>query len=157
MLLDDWEGGISFSGRFLSNLRYADNTTLLSTSLNDMKELLFAKGDTRWETVRNKIIRKIAAKKKDFYHNRIQSLKSENPSAWYREIKFITSGQKSCPTIAPPPGVDPRKESAVAESINKHFVSITKDIPIMDRSSLPAFIPASDSCPTVHEWEVMVA
>jgi hypothetical protein len=38
--LDGWRGGISFSGRLLSNLWYADDTTLLSTSLDDMKELL---------------------------------------------------------------------------------------------------------------------
>lgn len=38
--LADWDGGISFGGRKLSNLRYADDTTLIATDPEELKELL---------------------------------------------------------------------------------------------------------------------
>ena len=38
--LDDWDGGLSVGGRKLSNLRYADDTTLIATDAVELKELL---------------------------------------------------------------------------------------------------------------------
>lgn len=45
IVLEDWEKGISVGGRVINNLRYADNTTLLAHTREDMKQLL-----TRLET-----------------------------------------------------------------------------------------------------------
>ena len=123
-------------------------------ALIDKRQQMFASGNRRWKSVRNLIIRKIAVAKKNYYHDRIQNLKTDNPAAWYREIKFITSGRIVNPTLAPPPGVDPSDVSAVAESINRHFTSIAADMPVLDRSSLPTCLPAPEPCPTVYEWNV---
>jgi hypothetical protein len=38
--LDGFKGGISIGGRLLNNLRYADDTTLLTTTQEDMQELI---------------------------------------------------------------------------------------------------------------------
>ena len=38
--LDGWKGGISIGGRQINNLRYADDTTLLANSLDEMSEIL---------------------------------------------------------------------------------------------------------------------
>ena len=57
------------------------------------RQNIFVAGNARWKLVRNKIIRKIAAAKKDFYKNKIQRLKKDNPAAWYGEIKLMTSGR----------------------------------------------------------------
>ena len=39
-MYDDWDGGLSIGGRKLSNLRYADDTTLLATNAKELKTLL---------------------------------------------------------------------------------------------------------------------
>ena len=33
--LEDWDGGISIGGRRITNLRYADDTTLIAETKND--------------------------------------------------------------------------------------------------------------------------
>ena len=38
--LADWDRGLSVGGRRMSNLRYADDTTLLATNATDFKELI---------------------------------------------------------------------------------------------------------------------
>jgi hypothetical protein len=38
--MDGWSGGLSIGGRKVSNLRYADDTTLITTSMTEMAELL---------------------------------------------------------------------------------------------------------------------
>lgn len=40
IVLDGWNKGISVGGRVINNLRYADDTTLLATSREDLEELL---------------------------------------------------------------------------------------------------------------------
>ena len=39
-VLDGWKGGISIGGRRISNLRYADDTTVLAASREELEELL---------------------------------------------------------------------------------------------------------------------
>ena len=34
--LEDWDGGISIGGRRITNLRYADDTTLIAETKNDI-------------------------------------------------------------------------------------------------------------------------
>ena len=38
--MDGWSGGLSIGGRKVNNLRYADDTTLITTSMTEMAELL---------------------------------------------------------------------------------------------------------------------
>ena len=38
--LDEAQAGITFAGRNINNLRYADNTTLMAESEEDLKSLL---------------------------------------------------------------------------------------------------------------------
>ena len=38
--LDNWDGGLSIGGWRLSNIRYADDTTLLATSLDELATIL---------------------------------------------------------------------------------------------------------------------
>ena len=39
-VLENWNGGVSIGGYKLSNLRYADDTTLVATSALELEELL---------------------------------------------------------------------------------------------------------------------
>lgn len=40
IVLEEWDGGISVGGRVINNLRYADDTTLLATTREEMENLL---------------------------------------------------------------------------------------------------------------------
>ena len=95
-----------------------------------------------------------AKAKKNHYHHSVQKLKSSNPSAWYREIRIMTTGITPNPTITPPPGVNPDNAKEVADSINNYFSSIAQHISPLDMTALPAYLPAPAPCPTIHEWDV---
>ena len=56
-----------------------------------------------WSFYRNKVQRAITSDKKEFYHNRVQRLKKSNPAGWYREIRIMTTKNKSQSSIKPPP------------------------------------------------------
>jgi hypothetical protein len=92
-----------------------------------------------WRCYRNKVQRAIVKDKKEYYHNRVQRLKRSNPASWYREIRVMTTNNKSQTSIQPPPGVDPSNASDVAQSINDHFVSIGSDIKPLVYRNCPHF------------------
>ena len=82
-----------------------------------------------WRSYRNQVQRSIVADKNDYYKNRVERHKKSNPAEWYRQIRVMTTNNKSQTLITPPPGVDPTNAKDVATSINNHFVSISSDIP----------------------------
>ena len=123
-------------------------------SLIKQRQILFSQNNLKWKLIRNKIIRLITTAKKDYYHNRIQRLKCKNPATWYRTIKMMTTGTTSDPTIIPPSGVDRNDELAIANTINKFFTSVAQDLDPLDLSSLSAFLPSPEPCPSVPVWEV---
>ena len=98
--------------------------------------------------------RSIVADKNDYYKNRVERHKKSNPAEWYRQIRVMTTNNKSQTLITPPPGVDPTNAKDVATSINDHFVSISSDIPPLDTAKLPAYLPAPEKLPEIHPWEV---
>lgn len=49
--LDGWESGFNIGGKKISNLRFADDTTLVATNESDMKLLLSMLRGKVWHSV----------------------------------------------------------------------------------------------------------
>ena len=92
-----------------------------------------------WRFYRNKVNHSIVADKREYYKNRVERHKKSNPGEWYRQIKVMTTQNKSEVLITPPPDTDPSQTKEVTNSINNHFVSIGKDIKPLDTCNLPAY------------------
>nr|XP_054775077.1 uncharacterized protein LOC129283269 [Lytechinus pictus] len=124
-------------------------------ALINQRQRAFASGDqSRWKYLRNKVARCIVKAKKDYYNTRISKLKNSNPSACYREIKILTQGTISAPSISIPNLDENPDPKVVANAINDHFISIGSDLPALDRTNLPAFLPSKTECPGVRRWDV---
>ena len=108
----------------------------------------------KWKRLRNKIKRVINKAKKEYYKTRVQRHKLANPAKWYEQIKIMTNLNKTDSTIQPPPDVDPNDYKAVADSINDHFASISKDLKPLDTTKLPPYRPDPNPCPIVQDFEV---
>ena len=48
--LEEAQAGIKIAGRNISNLRYADNTTLMAESEEELKNLLMKLKEERWKS-----------------------------------------------------------------------------------------------------------
>ena len=108
---------------------------------------------TSFNRLRNRIIRDIEHAKQDYYKNRVAKLKNANPASWYKHIKTMTTGQTRSPLIRIE-GTSPTDFDAAANKINNFFVNIANDIPRLDPSSLPSYLPADQPLPLVQPWEV---
>ena len=50
--LDELQAGIKIAGRNINNLRYADDTTLMAESEEELKNLLRVKEESEWANLR---------------------------------------------------------------------------------------------------------
>ena len=109
-----------------------------------------------WRHLRNKTSRAIASAKHYYYNTRVRNLKAKDPASWYRKIKLITHGPHDQLDIDIPHLSSSKGNSAseIANCINDHFCAIAADLPSLDRTRLPAFLPSQDQCPIVHPREV---
>ncbi|XP_072041268.1 uncharacterized protein [Amphiura filiformis] len=81
-----------------------------------------------WRFLRNKVSRAIDQAKKFYYKDRIQNLKSSDPSGWHKGIQLITNKCQKRPIISVP-GVQQNDEKAIARAINDHFASVSQNRP----------------------------
>ena len=105
-----------------------------------------------WRFLRNKVIRAIAQAKKFFYKDRIQNLKTSDPSGWHKGIQLITNKSQQRPIISVP-GIPLDDEKAIAEAINQNFASVSQSRPPINTHDLPAYLPAMPP-PQIHVWEM---
>ncbi|CAH1259341.1 ADD3 [Branchiostoma lanceolatum] len=105
-----------------------------------------------WRALRNKIQRMIKRARNQYYTSRVQKLKKDNPSAWYKEIKVLTGTQKKAMTVQAE-GVDPDNHHDMANFINQKFTDVTTSLPPLDLSNLPTYLPSRPP-PTVQPWDV---
>ena len=117
------------------------------------RQVAFAEKKTHlWRALRNKVTYTIRQAKKSFYKDRLQKLKTQDPSGWHKGIQLITNKIKQRPIITAP-NIPQDDEKAMAEEINKNFASVSQSRPPLDHNVLPAFLPAKPP-PQIHVWEM---
>ncbi|XP_030853882.1 uncharacterized protein LOC100889248 [Strongylocentrotus purpuratus] len=122
--------------------------------LINQRQTAFHNNSSNQNNLRNKVQREICHAKEAFYRDRVQHLKHENPSAWYRYIKVMSSNMQQDMSIALE-DVDATDSVAIANAINSYFVSIAKDTPPLAAKNIPAYRPFPlHSIPSVQPWSV---
>eukprot|EP00057_Strongylocentrotus_purpuratus_P014188 XP_011668662.1 PREDICTED: RNA-directed DNA polymerase from mobile element jockey-like [Strongylocentrotus purpuratus] len=118
------------------------------------RQAAFSSCSPEWSSLKNKVIREIKKAKVDYYKNRIQRLKNQNPSAWFKFVKIATSNSSPLNVIRVP-GVEITDSQAIANAINHHFTDISANVPPLDLQQLPAYQPINpSSVMEIHPWKV---
>jgi len=104
---------------------------------------------TAYKSLRNTVIREIKTAKKTFYHNKLQHLQ---PSQWYGKVRELCGLANRPCTFPCTSNLTP---SEAAEALNDHFASICQQLPPLDTTRLPAYLPARSLAPTVSQSQVL--
>ena len=109
-----------------------------------------------WRHFKNKVAKAIPLAKSNYHNTRISNLKRDDPAGWHNKIKILTQGRKE-QTGVDIPGIDssnPNCYTETANKINEHFISIAEDLPHLDSSFLPAYLPSPVKCPFIECQQV---
>ncbi|KAI8513803.1 hypothetical protein Bbelb_081270 [Branchiostoma belcheri] len=128
-------------------------TPAIKRLIRKRQEAFNQQNDEAWKRLRNKVIHSIKLAKKAHYGNKVQGLKQENPSKWYKELKAVCNIAKP-PSPIHVPDVDPANQKAVADGINKHLSSVSQQSPPICARDLPAYLPAPSPPPQIQPWEM---
>ncbi|KAI8510960.1 hypothetical protein Bbelb_118760 [Branchiostoma belcheri] len=106
-----------------------------------------------WKFYRNATHRAIARAKKNYYTDRVATLKTDNPRQWHKEVMRMANSGKGNSEIKIP-GLDSDNDATIADAINSKFAGISQALPALDLTSLPTFLPAPQELPTLQVWDV---
>ncbi len=81
-------------------------------------------------------------------------MRKDDVRQWWHTINTMSGRAKSQPQFTIERDGQLLSEGELAESLNDYFVSVANDIPPLDISSLPTFLPAAVPPPTIHPHEV---
>ncbi|KAI8493297.1 hypothetical protein Bbelb_293010 [Branchiostoma belcheri] len=127
-------------------------TPAIKRLIRKRQEAFNQQNDEAWKRLRNKVNHSIKLAKKAHYGNKVQGLKQENTSKWYKELKAVCNIAKP-PSPIHVPDVDPANQKAVADGINKHLSSVSQQSPPICTRDLPAYLPAPSPPPQIQPWE----
>ena len=107
-----------------------------------------------WRHYKGKVKYAIQLKKKNFYSDKVRHLKKSDCRSWWKLINQLTGRSNSTtPIHLEENGVLLTNDNLVT-TLNHFFLSVNEDVPTLDLSKLPAYLPAADQLPTIHPYQV---
>ena len=93
------------------------------------KRTLFRKfgANAQYKKIRNRLTTIIKRTKGNFYHNKVASLRKQNPRDWHRHVQHICGKTTTTSTFL---------QQSNPTDINQHFAAICSSLPGLDRSAL---------------------
>ena len=107
-----------------------------------------------WRQYRRRVQIEIKTRKNNFYTQKIHNLRKDDVRQWWHTINTMSGRAKSQPQFTIEGDGQLLSEGELAESLNDYFVCVASDIPPLDISSLPTFLPAAVPPPTIYPHEV---
>ena len=93
-------------------------------------------------------------KKKNFYSDEVLHLKKSDCRSWWKLINQLSGRSNSTtPIHLEKNGVLLTNDNLVV-TLNHFFVSVNEDVPTLDLSKLPAYLPAANQLPIIHPYQV---
>ena len=110
--------------------------------------------EEKWGRLRNKVREVITRRKREFYKNKVNNLKSTDPRKWWSMVNKL-AGKARSPNELSYTDEEGRiiSGATLATCLNEFFVSVISDIKPLDISALPCFLP-SPQPPVIETQEV---
>ena len=136
---------------------YHSDLTWMSVSIkkliNDRQKAFYSGNVLQKRTLKYKVQIEIALRKKEYYKNKVQHLKKDDCRKWC-QVDNRMSGQSL-------KGTKFIFEKDVYyywiwnwPSLNTFYISVNADIPLLDMTTLPAYLSAADQVPTIEPYKV---
>ena len=107
-----------------------------------------------WRHYKGKVKYAIQLKKKNFYSDKVRHLKKSGCRSWWKLINQLCGRSNSTTPIHLEENDVLLTNYNLVTTLNHFFLSVNEDVPTLDLSKLPAYLPAADQLPTIHPYQV---
>ena len=122
--------------------------------IND-RQRAFHSGDVlQWRRLKYKVQTEIAVRKKEYYRTKVQHLKKDDCRKWWQVVNKLSGRSQKCTKLTFEKNGVLLSDLELANNLNKFYISVNADIPPLDITTLPAYLPAVDQVPYIEPHEV---
>ncbi|CAH3137933.1 unnamed protein product, partial [Porites lobata] len=95
-----------------------------------------------WPSLRHKVQQEITVRKKAYYKNKVQHLRKDDCQRWWGAVNRLTIRSEKASSYSLECDGKVLNETELAVTLNQFHVSSNEDIPPLDATKIPAFLPA---------------
>ena len=129
-------------------------TPAIKTLIRDRQKAFHSCNIPLWLSLRRKVQEKIVQRKKSFYKNKVQHLMNTDSPTWWRTINKMSGKSNKSKSFSLERNGEKLNDEQLATTLNEFYASVNADIPTLNLTSLPAFLPTIDNTLAVQSYEV---
>ena len=129
-------------------------TPAIKTLIRDRQKAFHSGNNPLWLSLRRKVQKEIAKRKKSFYKNKVQHLRNTDSRRWWKTINKMSGKPNKPKSFSLECNGEILNDQQLASTLNEFYVSVNADIPTLNENSLPTFPSAIVNVLTVQPHEV---
>ena len=129
-------------------------TPAIKLLIQDRQKAFHSRNTSLWRSLKYKVHQEITARKKSYYKNKIQHLRKNDCRKWWNMVNRMSGRSEKTPHFSLERNGRALSQQELVTTLNEFYCSVNADIPPLEVTTLPAFLPAADSAPTVQAYEV---
>ena len=129
-------------------------TPEINNLIKDRQKAFHSNNTPLWRLLKNKVQLEITKKKKSFYRNKVNYLKSSDTRKWWKMVNKMSGKPEKIRAFSLERDGIILNSDSLASTLNEFYVSVNSDIPPLDNNSLPAFLPSRNDIPIIQPHEV---
>ena len=108
----------------------------------------------QWKTLKYKVQTEISLRKKEYYRNKVQHLRKDDCRKWWQIVNKMSGRSQRDGKLVFEKDGRLLSDLELADNLNKYYISTNMDIPPLDMTTLPTYLPAMDQVPYIEPYEV---
>ena len=130
-------------------------TPAIKLLIQDRQKAFHSQNISLWRSLKYKVQQEITARKKSFYKNKVQHLrKNDHCRKWWNVVNRMSGRSEKTSHFSLERDGRTLSQQELVNTLNEFYVSVNADIPALNATTLPAFLPTADCAPTVQPYEV---
>ena len=140
-----------------STRHYTDKpwiTPAIKQLIKDRQKAFHGQNTTLWKTLKYKVQHQIKVRKTLFHKTKVKHLKKDNCRMWWKIVNKMACKPEKNHFFWLEHDGRTLNQSELVKALNVFYASVNSDIPPLDVTALPAFLPAKEPIPTIQPHEV---
>ena len=119
------------------------------------RQRAFPSGDVSlWHSMKSSAKKEIATRKKDYYENKVQHLRSQDPRKWWSAMSDMSGKLRKSTYFSLQDDGKTLSQQELVNSLNYFYTTVNSDLPPLDITALPTFLPSTEAIPTIQPYQV---
>ena len=129
-------------------------TPYIKQFIRDRQRAFHSGNMRRWRIYRNKVKFEISIRKKNVYGDKTKKLPKNDCKRWWSIVNKLSGRKTKKSNICLHRDGKILSDNDLVTTLNSYFTLVNADIPSLDLACIQAYLPSSESTPTIYPYQV---